>query len=95
MVSLVAQTVENLPAMWETRVQSLGWEDPLEKGMEIHSRILAWRSLWIEEPGRLQCMGFQRVGQDRATTLSHFTQFLGPIITSKLGKRDTAFILFF
>ena len=90
--------VTNLPAMQgmqEIWVRSLGQEDPPEEGMEIHSNILAWRSLWIEEPGRLQFMGFQRVGQDRATTLSCFIQFLGPIITSKLGKRDTAFILFF
>ena len=50
--SLVAQTVKNLPAMHETRLQSLGQEDPLEKEMATHSSILAWRSLWIEEPGR-------------------------------------------
>ena len=47
-VSLVAQTVENLPAMRETRVRSLGWEDPLEKGMTTHSSILAWRTGWTE-----------------------------------------------
>ena len=46
--------VKNLPAMLETQVQSLGWEDPLEKGMAIHSSILAWRIPWTEEPGRLQ-----------------------------------------
>ena len=51
--SLVAQTVKNLPAMWETWVRSLGWEDPLEKGMAIHSSILAWRIPWTEEPGGL------------------------------------------
>ena len=49
--------VKNLPAMWETQVQSLGWEDPLEKGMATHSSILAWRIPWTEEPGRLQSMG--------------------------------------
>ena len=54
--SLVAQTVKNLPAMQETQVQSLGWEDPLEKGMATHSSILAWRILWAEEPGGLQSM---------------------------------------
>ena len=48
--SLVAQTVKNLPATWETRVRSLGWEDPLEKGMTTHTGLLAWRSLWTEEP---------------------------------------------
>ena len=52
--SLKTQTVKNLPAMQETWVQSLVWEDPLEKGMATHSSILAWRIPWIEEPGRLQ-----------------------------------------
>ena len=47
----MAQTVKNLPAMWETWVQSLGWEDPLEQGMATHSSILAWRIPWTEEPG--------------------------------------------
>ena len=51
--SLVAQTVRNLPAMWESQFPSLGWEDPLEKGMATHSSILAWRIPWTEEPGRL------------------------------------------
>ena len=49
----LAQTVKNLPAMQETRVRSLGWEVPLEKGMAIHSSILAWRIPWIEKPGGL------------------------------------------
>ena len=62
--SLVAQLVKNLPAMWEIWVQSLDWEDPLEKGTAIHSNILAWRIAWTEEPGRLQSIGSQRVGQD-------------------------------
>ena len=56
--------VKHLPAMWETRVQSLGWEDPLEKEMAIHSNILAWKIAWTEEPGRLQSIGSQRVGHD-------------------------------
>ena len=59
--SLMAQTVKNLPAMQETWVRSLGREDPLEKEMETHSSILAWRILWTEEPGRLQSMESQRV----------------------------------
>ena len=59
--SLVAQLLKNLPAMWETWVQSLGWEDLLEKGMATHSSILAWRIPWTEEPGRLQSI---RVGHD-------------------------------
>ena len=55
--SLVAQTVKNPPAMRETWVQSLGWEDPLEEGMATHSNILAWRIPWTEQPGGLQSMG--------------------------------------
>ena len=50
----MAQMVKNLPATWETQVQSLGWEDPLEKGMATHSSILAWRIPWAEEPSGLQ-----------------------------------------
>ena len=61
---LVAQTVKNLPAMQETQVQSLGWEDTLGKGMATHSSIRAWRVPWTEEPGRLQSMGSQRVRYD-------------------------------
>ena len=62
--SLVAQTVKHLSTMQETRVQSLGWEDPLEKEMAIHSRTIAWKIPWTEEPGRLQSMGSQRVGHN-------------------------------
>ena len=57
--SLEAQLVKNPPAMWDTWVRSLGWEDPLEKGMASHSSILAWRSPWT-----IEFMGLQRVGQD-------------------------------
>ena len=60
----MAQTVKNLLAMQETRVRSLGWEDPLEKEMATHSSIHAWKIPWTEEPGRLQSMGLQRVGHD-------------------------------
>ena len=63
----MAQVVKNLPAMQETLVRSLGWEDPLEKGMATHSNILAWRTIWTEEPGGLQSMGSQRVGHDLVT----------------------------
>ena len=59
--SLVAQMVNNLPAMQETSVPCLGWEDLLEKGMAILSRILVWRIPWTEDPGELQSMGLQRV----------------------------------
>ena len=57
----MAQAVKNLPAMQETRVRSLGQEDPLEEEMANHSSILTWRILWTEEPGRLQLVGSQRV----------------------------------
>ena len=67
--SLVAQTVKRLPAMRETQVRFLGREDPLEKEMAIHSRTLAWKIPWTEEPDRLQSMGSQRVGHDWATSL--------------------------
>ena len=62
--SLVAQSVKDLPAVQETWVQSLGWEDPLEKEMATHSSILAWKISWTEEPGGLQSMGLQRVGHN-------------------------------
>ena len=62
--SLVAQSIKNLPAVQETRVRSLGLEDPLEKEMATHSSILAWKISWTEQPGELQSMGSQRVGHD-------------------------------
>ena len=62
--------VKRLPAMLETWVPSLGWEDPLEQEMATHSSTLAWKIPWTEEPGRLQSMGPLRVGQDRATSFS-------------------------
>ena len=67
--SLVAKRLKRLPAMQETRVQSLGREDPLEKEMATHSSILAWRIPWMEEPCRLQSTGSQRVIHDWATFL--------------------------
>ena len=60
----MAQIVKNPPAMQETRIQPLGWDDPVEKGMATHASILAWEIPWTEEPGGLQSMGSQRVGQD-------------------------------
>ena len=65
--SLVVQTVKNLPVTQVTQVQSLGWEDPLEKGMATHSNILAWRIPWTEEAGRLWPMELQRVGHNCMT----------------------------
>ena len=63
----MAQTVKNLPAMWETQVRSLGQEDPMEKGMATHSSIHAWRIPWTEPPGGLQSVGSQRVRHDLVT----------------------------
>ena len=62
--SLIVQSVNNLPAVQETWVQSLGWEDPLEKEMATHSSILAWEIPWTKEPDGLQSMGSQRIGHD-------------------------------
>ena len=61
---VLAQMVKNPPAMQETWVRSVSWEDPLEKGMATHFSILAWSIPWTEEPGRLQSMGLQRAGHD-------------------------------
>ena len=69
--SLVAQMVKRLPTMWETWVWSVGWENPLEKEMATHSSILAWKIPWMEEHGRLQSMGWQRVRYNWATSLTH------------------------
>ena len=69
--SVVAQTVKCLPTMQETWVQSLGWEDLLQKEMATHSSIIAWKIPWMEEPGRLQSMGSQRVRHDWANSLTH------------------------
>ena len=68
----MAQIVKTLPAVQETQVQSLNWEDPLEKEMATPSSILAWKIPWTEEPGGLQSMGSQRVGHD--LTYTHNTQ---------------------
>ena len=63
-VSLGAQMVKNLPAMWETWIQCLDWEVPLEKRMATYSSIVAWGIPWTEEPGGLQSTGSQRIGHD-------------------------------
>ena len=70
--SLVAHMVKNLPAMQETWVQSLGQEDPLEKGMATYSNILAWRIPWTKESGGLQSIRSQKVRHDRATNINMF-----------------------
>ena len=69
--SLVAQWLKSLTAMQETRVQALGWEDPLEKKMATHSNILAWKIPWTEKPGGLQSVGQQTVGHNWAHTDTH------------------------
>ena len=74
--SLVAQAVKNLPAVRETQVRSLSWEDPLEKGMATHSSILAWRIPWTEQPAWLQSIGSQRVGQDWTTNTFTFLMLM-------------------
>ena len=66
----MAQMVKNPPVMWETQIQSLGQEDPLEKGMATHSSILAWRIPGTEEPGGLQSMGLQKSDMTERFTLS-------------------------
>ena len=71
-ILLVAQMIENLSAMQETQIRSLGQEDPLEKGMATHSRIFAWRIPWTEEPGRLQSMGSQESDMTERPTHFHF-----------------------
>ena len=68
--SPVAHMAKNLHTVWETWVQFLGQEDPLEKGMATHSSILAWRMSWLEEPGGLQSIGSQRIGHDWSTNTS-------------------------
>ena len=83
--------VKILPAIWETWVLSLGWEDPLERGTATHSSILAWRIPWTEETSRLQSMGSQRVGHDWVTFTSlHFKVGMGwdPVYTQ--GSSHTA-----
>ena len=71
-LTMASLVLKHLPAMWETRVRSLGWEDLLEKEMAAHSSTLAWKMPWTEEAGRLQSMGSQRVGRDWATSVSLF-----------------------
>ena len=68
----MAQTVKNLTAVWETRVQSLGWEDPLEKETATHSCIPAWKIPWMKEPGRLQSMGKKRFCSHFFKNSNHF-----------------------
>ena len=83
----MAQTVKTLPAVWETWVWYLSWEDPLEKKMVTHSRILAWRITWTEEPDRLQSMGRKELGTTELLSL----QFTAPLLLQSSGSRCTGF----
>ena len=83
--SLVAQVVKNSPALQETQVLSLGWENPLEKEVATHSSILAWWIPWTEEPAGLQFVGLQRVGHDWATNTFTFPISSAPNVSSPLG----------
>ena len=83
--SLVAQRLKHLPAMQEAWVRSLGWEDPLEKGMATHSSNLTQKIPWTEELGSLQSMGSQRVRHDSVTSL-HFTSLQSGCTTRRLKK---------
>ena len=90
--SLVAQTIKNPPTVQETWIQPLGWEDLLEKGMATHSSILAWRIPGTEELGRLQSMGSQRVGHNRATnktTSMTVSLCKGKIPTKERGREGS------
>ena len=80
--SLVAQMVKHLSAVRETRVWSLGWEDPLGKEMAAHCSTLVWKIPWMEEPGRLQFLGSQRVGHDWVSGFTYFHCYL-IVITPK------------
>ena len=88
----MAQTEKNLPAMQETRVSSLAWVGPLEKGMTTHSSILAWRIPWTEEPGRIQSMGSQESDTAKRLTISRFL-FLSLPRYSGAGESTLQFFL--
>ena len=86
--SLVAQRLKRLPAMWESWVQSLGWEDPLEESMATHSSIFAWRIPWTEEPGGLQFVGSQRAGHNWSNWTHTDTHIHGWSRTHTRTQRD-------
>ena len=79
--------VKHLPTMWETQVQSLGWEDPLEKEMATHSSTLAWKIPWVDDRGRLQFMGSQRVGHGQVISLSLSDSLEKTLILGKVEGR--------
>ena len=85
---MAAQMVKNLPAMQETWIQSLGWEDPQGNGMATHSSILSWGIPWTEEPGGLQSIGLQRVGHDWVTNTNFYTLRLNMLTCMKCIYRE-------
>ena len=93
MTSLVAQMVKRLSTMRETRVRSLGWEDPLEKEMAIHSSTIAWKIPWTEEPGRLQSMGTRKEldTAERLHVRSHdvSVQFSRSVVSDSLRPHES------
>ena len=90
--SLVVQSVDNLPAIQKTWIQSLGQEDPLEEEMATHSSILAWRIPWTEEPGGLQSMGLQRVRHDWMTNTTRDKGGHYIMVKGSIQKEDTIII---
>ena len=84
----MAQRLKRLPAMRDTQVRSLGWEDPLEKEMATHSSILAWRIPWREEPGGLQSTGSQRVGHDFTSLTICRTSLVAQMVKSPLATQE-------
>jgi len=94
--SVMGQTVRRLSVMQETRVQSLGWEDPLEKETVAHYSIVAWKIPWITEPGRLPSMGSQRVGHDWATShsLSFGVIYISEVFYISTRNLDSSLFLF-
>ena len=87
-VDLVGSHVKNLSTLQQTKVRSLGWEDPLKKGMATHSSILAWRIPWTEEPGKLQSRGLQTIAQDWATNTHTHTPGAVDTSTNKNKQKN-------
>ena len=87
--SSLAALVKDPPAMQETQVRTLAWEDPLEKGMATHSIILAWRIPWTEEPGELQSMGSQRVGHSLVSEQQQHFSLVAQTVKNLLAMWET------
>ena len=85
----MSQIIKRLPTMRETQVRSLGWEDPLEEEMAIHSSTIAWKIPWTEEPGRLQSMDLQRVGHDWATSFNNWASLVAQTVKCLPSMQET------